>query len=246
LYCVIKIGGSTLADLQKTFFTSIKAKRLRGEKIVIVHGAGPEINKQLQIANIPVKVIDGIRVTDQETLSIVKDSLERTANPFLVERLREEGIPATGVTGDMNRLIICDYLDHDQYGFVGAVKKVETTILKQMTDAGEIPVLPSIGITCEGQAVNINADIAAGEIAAALSAGSVSFVTDTPGIKINGNIVKTAVPDQLKEWIKNGDIHGGMIPKVKAVTDCLDRGIHEVKISDQTMTGTTCFKEAIV
>jgi acetylglutamate kinase len=245
LYSVIKIGGSTLANLQKSFFSSIRSKVQQGEKIVIVHGAGPEINKQLQTAGIPVQVKDGIRITCQETLEIVKNSLGNTANGALVERLKEEGIPAASLSGCEMNCIVCDYLEQEVYGFVGKVKYVDTSLIEKIIKAGQIPVIPSLGTTENGQAVNINADIAAGEIASALHAKHVCFVTDTQGVRINEETKQAVRPDQLDEWIKNGDIFGGMIPKVKAAMDCLKIGIPEVSITDQSLKGTYCYKEAL-
>jgi acetylglutamate kinase len=242
---VIKIGGSTLADLQPAFFTSLQKKIQKGEKFVIVHGGGPEINKRLELAGLPIQIKDGIRITSSDTLSCVKVALKDVTNANLVARLTGEGIPAIGLCGSESNLIQCEYLDKKKYGFVGKVMRVNTDVLENLMNSGKVPVIASLGMTETGDEVNINADTVAGETAAALSAISVCFVTDTSGIHLDGVTANKLSVAQLLQGMNDGHIYGGMVPKVEAAMKCLDLDIEKVVITDQTLTGTTLFKEAV-
>jgi acetylglutamate kinase len=245
LYHVVKIGGSTLENLQDTFFTSLQQRIQRGEKIVIVHGGGPEINKKLQESGIEIQMKDGIRVTTEETLSCVKVALKNITNAKLVERLMNAGIQAVGLSGSGNKLIQCEYLNQEKYGLVGKVGQVNTALLDDYLRKGKVPVIASLGVTNTGEEVNVNADTVAGEVAAALSAISVCFVTDTTGIQIDGKTADLLSLTELEQGISDGQIYGGMVPKVEAVIKCLDLDIDKVVIADQTLSGTRCYKEAI-
>jgi acetylglutamate kinase len=245
LLSVLKIGGSTLENLQPAFFNSLRNKIRNGEKIVIVHGGGPEINKKLQEKGLPVQMEDGIRITSPDTLSSVKEALKDIANTKLVKRLNKEGIQAAGLCGSENTLIQCEFLDEEKYGCVGKVKKVNTVLLEKILESGKVPVIASLGVTENGDEVNINADTAAGETAAALSAVSVCFVTDISGIQVEGQKADQLTVTQLKQCINDGHIYGGMIPKVEAAMKCLNLNIDEVLITDQTLSGTRCYKEVL-
>ncbi len=245
LLSVLKIGGSTLENLQPAFFKSLRSKIQNGEKVVIVHGGGPEINKKLQEKGLPIQMKDGIRITSHEALSCVKTALMDTANKRLVERLHQEGIQAGGLCGSENTLIRCEFLNQEKYGRVGKVKKVNIDLLEKLLESGKVPVIASLGVTENGEEVNINADTAAGETAAALSAVSVCFVTDISGIQIKGQKVDQLTITQLKQGIDEGHIYGGMIPKVEAAMNCLNLNIDEVLIADQTLSGTRCYKEVL-
>jgi acetylglutamate kinase len=242
---VLKIGGSTLENLHSAFFKSLDSKIQKGEKVVIVHGGGPEINKKLEENGLPIQMQDGIRITSSDTLYCVKEALKNTANTKLVESLNKEGIQAVGLCGSENTLIQCDFLNQQKYGYVGKVKKVNTDILEKLLESGKVPVIASLGITENGEEVNINADTVAGEMAAALSAVSVCFVTDISGIQIEGKKADHLTVNELKQGINEGFIYGGMIPKVEAAMKCLSLDIDEVLITDQTLSGTSCYKEVL-
>ncbi|MCM3718778.1 acetylglutamate kinase [Fictibacillus phosphorivorans] len=243
---VLKIGGSTLENLQPAFFNSLHNKIHQGEKVVIVHGGGPEINKKLKEKGLPIQKKDGIRITSEEALSCVKTALMDEANNKLVDRLQQEGIQAVGLSGSENTLIQCEFLDQEKYGFVGKVINVNIVLLEELLIAGKVPVIASLGVTENGEEVNINADTVAGEAAAALSAESVCFVTDISGVQIEGKKADQLSVTELKQGIVDGHIYGGMIPKVEATVNCLNLNIKEVLIADQTLTGTRCYKEVLV
>ncbi|MFG6497182.1 acetylglutamate kinase [Fictibacillus sp. UD] len=246
MFHVIKIGGSTLADLQPAFFAVLKERVQQGEKIVIVHGGGPEINKKLKESGLPLEMKNGIRITTEKTLSCVKAALKDITNKNLVHVLNQKGISARGLCGSEQSLIQCDFLDKKQYGWVGRVKKVKTEIIENVLNSGKIPVIASLGITDDGETVNINADTAAGETAAALAAHSICFVTDTPGIQLNGKWADSLTVSEIQKNMIQGHIHGGMVPKVEAAIKCLDINIHEVLITDQTLSGTVIASKEVM
>ncbi|ANC78325.1 hypothetical protein ABE65_016580 [Fictibacillus phosphorivorans] len=246
MFHVVKIGGSTLANLQSTFFDVLKNRIQKGEKIVIVHGGGPEINKKLRESGLPLEMKNGVRVTSPETLSCVKTALMDITNTTLVERLAGEGIAAQGLSGAEDFMLTCDFLDKENYGWVGNVQKVNTKAIHNVLEDGKIPVIASLGVTENGEMVNINADTAAGETAAALSAESICFVTDTPGVSVNGEWMKHLTISEILKSIVEGHISGGMVPKVEAAIKCLDLNIKQVRITDQTLSGTALQKEVLV
>ncbi|MBN3556622.1 acetylglutamate kinase [Fictibacillus nanhaiensis] len=246
MFHVVKIGGSTLANLQSAFFDVLKNRIQQGEKIVIVHGGGPEINKKLIESGLPLEMKNGVRVTSQESLSCVKTVLMDITNTKLVERLNREGIAAQGLSGAEDFMLSCDFLDKENYGWVGNVQKVNTKTIQNVLEAGKIPVIASLGVTENGETVNINADTAAGETAAALSAESICFVTDTPGVSVLGEWMKCLTISDILKSILEGHISGGMVPKVEAAIKCLDLNIKQVRITDQTLSGTELLKEVLI
>ncbi len=246
VFHVVKIGGSTLANLQPAFFEVLKNRIQQGEKIVIVHGGGPEINKKLSESGLPIEMKNGIRVTSPESLSYVKTALKDITNKNLVERLNNEGISALGFSGAENSLLTCDFLDKENYGWVGSIQKVNTEIIQNVLDAGKVPVIASLGVTESGETVNINADTAAGETAASLSAESICFVTDTPGVSVLGEWMECLTIADIFTSIVEGHIKGGMVPKVEAAIKCLDLNIKQVRITDQTLSGTELLKEVLI
>ncbi|MFC0235730.1 acetylglutamate kinase [Fictibacillus phosphorivorans] len=246
MFHVVKIGGSTLANLQPAFFEVLKNRIQQGEKIVIVHGGGPEINKKLSESGLPLEMKNGIRVTSPESLSYVKTALKDITNKNLVERLNNEGISALGLSGAENSLLTCDFLDKENYGWVGSIQKVNTEIIQNVLDAGKVPVIASLGVTESGETVNINADTAAGETAASLSAESICFVTDTPGVSVLGEWMECLTIADIFTSIVEGHIKGGMVPKVEAAIKCLDLNIKQVRITDQTLSGTELLKEVLI
>ncbi|MED1862143.1 acetylglutamate kinase [Fictibacillus nanhaiensis] len=246
MFHVVKIGGSTLANLQPAFFDVLKNRIQQGEKIVIVHGGGPEINKKLSESGLPLVMKNGIRVTSPESLSYVKTALKDITNSNLVERLNNEGISAQGLSGEENSLLTCDFLDKENYGWVGSIQKVNTKIIQNILEAGKVPVIASLGVAESGETVNINADTAAGEIAASLSAESICFVTDTPGVRVLGEWMECLTIADIFTSIVEGHIKGGMVPKVEAAIKCLDLNIKKVRITDQTLSGTELLKEVLI
>lgn len=236
---VIKLGGSTLEGLNESFFENFKKLQESGAELIITHGGGPAINRELTERGIKSHAINGIRVTSEAVMDIVQSTLLGKVNPALVHELTTAGIAAIGLNGFDAQLIVADYLDKDVFGFVGEVKTVNTFLLEALINAGVVPVIACVGADVHGQALNINGDTIASEIALALEADSLLLVTDVNGIRINDEYQSKVTPSFINQWIQEGHIYGGMIPKVQGALECLNAGIPSVQIVGESLVGTT-------
>ncbi|QFF97971.1 acetylglutamate kinase [Psychrobacillus glaciei] len=243
---VIKLGGSMLERLNENFFTNFKKLQAAGNELIIVHGGGPAINEALAKNNITSTTVNGIRVTSAEAVGIVQSTLIGKVNPALVYELNKSGIAAIGLNGYDSKLLQCTILHKETYGFVGEIKKVNSSLLKTLLANGITPVISSISCTEEGTPLNINADTVASEIALAIKAESLQFVTDIPGIQIKGEVQQIATPSAISDWMVSGDVYGGMIPKVTAALDCLEAGIPSVQIVGDQLEGTTIIQQEVI
>lgn len=243
---VIKLGGSTLEGLNQAFFSNFKALQNEGYDIIITHGGGPAINRELEKRQVKSHAINGIRVTSEEAIGIVQSTLIGQVNTKLVHDLNQAGITAVGLNGFDSNLIQCEFLDFETYGFVGEIKKIHTDIIDVLTANHIVPVISCIGTSDSGQALNINGDTVASEIALAVGAESLLLVTDVSGIRIAGEYQKQVTPDNIEKWIEEGEITGGMIPKVQGAIRVLTSGIPSVQIVDDTLSGTTILSKELV
>ncbi|KOY81339.1 acetylglutamate kinase [Lysinibacillus macroides] len=236
---VIKLGGSTLAGLNEAFFENFKKLQESGIELIITHGGGPAINRELAARDIASHTLNGIRVTNEAAMEVVQSTLIGKVNPALVHELTSAGIAAIGLNGFDGQLMVADFLDKDTYGYVGAVQAINTSLLEALLHAGIVPVIACVGAHEEGQALNINGDTVASEIALAVGADSLLLVTDVSGIRIDDEYQATATPALIEQWIEEGHIYGGMIPKVQGALDCLHAGIPAVQIVGEALIGTT-------
>lgn len=235
---VIKLGGSMLEGLDPSFFNTFHEFQKAGYEILIVHGGGPAINRELAKNGVTSSVVNGIRVTSKEAVNIVQATLVGQVNPFLVHQLNKAGIEAIGLSGYDGKLLSCTLLDEAIYGSVGKIQQVQPEFLEKLLKLKIVPVISCIGATEDGAPLNINADTVASEIALAVKADSLLLVTDTPGIQINEAVQGTASANDITQWVESGDIYGGMIPKVEAALACLQSGIPSVQIVGQQLQGT--------
>lgn len=235
---VIKLGGSTLEGLNKAFFSNFKKLQQEGYDVIITHGGGPAINRELDKQNVDSSVLNGIRVTNEEAISIVQSTLIGKVNPALVGELNEAGITAVGLNGFDGLLLQSEFLEKATYGYVGKVVKVNTELIDRLCEQQIVPVIAGIGATVDGQALNINGDTVASEVALAVGAESLLLVTDVSGIRIEGNYQDKATPSLIDQWIEEGHIYGGMIPKVQGAVQVLNAGVPSVQIVDDRLTGT--------
>lgn len=244
---VVKLGGSMLSGLSDVFFTKFIQMQREGHELVIVHGGGPFINSALIEKGIESHIDEGIRVTCEKSMEIVKSVLIGEVNTSLVHQLNDKGIKAIGLNGFDGNLLPCTVLNEERFGFVGKITKVNEEVLDSLLGAGLVPVVSCIGSTQCGTALNINADTVASEIALALRANSLILVTDTPGIQVGNEMQQNASPASIEQWIEEGEIYEGMIPKVNAALACLHAGIPQVHIADQHLNGTVIgFEEALI
>lgn len=236
---VIKLGGSTLEGLNEAFFENFKKLQESGVELIITHGGGPAINRELAAQKVESHTLNGIRVTNEAAINIVQTTLIGKVNPDLVHELTSAGITAVGLNGFDGKLMVADYLDKDVYGFVGEVNTVNTSLLEALINANIVPVIACIGANESGQALNINGDTVASEIALAIKADSLLLVTDVSGIRIHDEYHSQATPALIHQWIAEGHIYGGMIPKVQGALECLNAGIPSVQIVGESLVGTT-------
>jgi acetylglutamate kinase len=232
---VIKIGGSVMDLLHPSFFSTCVSLLERGWQPVIVHGGGPWINRWLEKTGIAPRFVDGLRVTDADTLEVVEMVLAGVINKHLVSQFTQAGARAIGISGIDGELIRVKQRD-PSLGYVGDVTEVNPIMLQGLLDQGWLPVVASLGVDATGQHYNVNADHAAGAIAQALKAHTLALVTDVPGIwKVeNGEkrVLRHVTPEQIDDMIADGTIAGGMIPKVTAGMRCLGGEVERVMIVD--------------
>ncbi|MCX8094290.1 MAG: acetylglutamate kinase [Candidatus Goldbacteria bacterium] len=231
---VIKYGGSAMKikKYKEIFFQDIALLSYVGINIIIVHGGGDDISKLLKkIGKKPV-FVDGHRVTDIETLNVVEKVLIGKINKSIVKELKEHNLKVAGVSGKDFNLIIAKkkLINNKDVGFVGDVKKINTEILKVFENSDLIPVIAPIGKDEKGNTYNINADIVAGKVAESIKADKLIYLTDTDGIKINGKYVSSIKIKDINKFIKEGQITGGMLPKVNSAKSAILNGVKKVHI----------------
>ncbi|MGG1664412.1 acetylglutamate kinase [Brevibacillus sp. NRS-1366] len=249
---VIKCGGSTMDQLPDHFFQAIAKLQAAGGQLVIVHGGGPAINGMLDQVQITPQFVNGLRVTCEDTLRVVEMVLCGSINKALVRRLTQAGAKAWGVSGIDGQTLVAEKTTRP-LGLVGEIKQTNTAIPVAILDQGYVPVIAPLAVSEDAiQAFNINADVAAGAIAAALSAEKLIMVTDVPGImrpQADGSkaVVTETSASEIKEMIADEVITGGMIPKVQAALDALGQGVEQVVICRGTAEDllSVCNGEAV-
>lgn len=225
---VIKYGGNAMInpELKQQVMEDIVLLWLVGVKVVLVHGGGPEISDLMKRLNKQPKFLNGLRVTDQETIDIVEMVLGGKINKSLVNLLGIKGGRAIGISGIDDKLIQAKCKNPD-LGFVGEVTKVNTKIISDLLERNYIPVISTIGSGENGEVFNINGDIAAACVAGALKAKRLIILTDVAGILKDPKDPSTIIPeitvDEAEKLTQEGVISGGMLPK----TECCIRAIHE-------------------
>ncbi|GLV60523.1 acetylglutamate kinase [Dictyobacter sp. S3.2.2.5] len=227
---VVKLGGSTL-EAERAVLRDIVRLHTCGIKVVLVHGGGPSINECLTQFQIPVQFEQGLRVTDARTLKVVRMVLCGQINQELVAMTEQLGGRAVGLSG-MDDHMIHAHIADERLGFVGAVDAVDVSLLERISNEGYIPIVAPLGLDERGQCLNINADLAASHIAAALKADRLIFLSNVPGIcQPDGSLITELDAPQAHALIEQGVISGGMLPKVNA---CLDaaRAVSCVQIVD--------------
>ncbi len=218
---VIKLGGSTLEG-QRDVLEDIVWLRSLGAEPVLVHGGGPEINTWLERLGIPHGFERGLRVTDAETLDVVRMALAGKVNGELVQLLMNLGGLAVGITGVDGGLLRARPIS-PELGYVGEVVAVDPGPVETLSDAGYIPVVAPIALGPDGEALNINADDAAADLARGLHATKLLYISDVPGIlDRDGKLLSVLTVSDVRRLIDEGVIHGGMIPKAEACLRALD------------------------
>lgn len=237
---VVKYGGNAMVNesLKRAVMGDIVLLNLIGIKVVLVHGGGPHIKEVLDRVGIESKFIDGLRVTDAETMKIVQMVLAGQVNKDLVSLIGSMGGNAIGLCGLDDRMIRVRKMS-DDLGFVGRITSLDVEIIKDNLDKGYIPVIATIGTDKNGQAYNINADTAAAEIAGALNAECMVSMTNIDGVLRDkddaSSLIASLTLEQAEELKKEGIIAGGMIPKVQCCIDAVQAGVKRVFIVNGTV-----------
>lgn len=237
---VVKYGGNALAgtsehDALALFAEDIVLMRLVGMRPVVVHGGGPQISEMMAKLGKTTEFVDGLRVTDAETVDIARMVLKGQVNPMLVAAINVHGNYAVGVSGVDGGLIRAEARDA-ALGFVGNVTKVNPDVLRGLMNDEFIPVIATIGSDETGQAYNINADTVAGAIAESLEAEKLVYLTDIEGLRRDmadaASLIRQTDADELDALIANGTIAGGMIPKVSSCVHAVRNGVRNAHILD--------------
>ncbi len=234
---VIKYGGNAMinASLKEQVMEDIVLLHLTGVKVVLVHGGGPEISELMSKLGKKAEFVDGLRVTDKETVDIVQMVLAGKINKSLVNFIEMKGGKAMGISGMDGRLIEAKQKD-ERLGYVGAITKVNIQPVKDLLEKDYIPVISTIGCDKNGNAYNINGDTAAAFIAGALGAERLIMMTDIAGVLKDKDDASTLIPHitikEAEQLFKDGVISGGMIPKVDCCIEAIQHGVKKVIIMD--------------
>ena len=234
---VVKLGGNAIVDddVLATFAADIVLLRSVGLRPVVVHGGGPQIGDLLGRLGKESVFRDGLRVTDAETLDVARMVLVGKVGRNIVGQINRHGAYAVGMSGEDGGLILAQVRDPD-LGLVGDVVRIDPGIVQRLLAEDMIPVVSSIGVDADGQALNINADTVAGALGGALKAEKVVFLTDVPGLMTDVDdpttILARAAVAELESAIADGTISGGMIPKVRSCIDAVEAGAISAHLLD--------------
>jgi len=248
---VIKYGGHAMIEekLKEGFAEDVVLLKYVGLNPIVVHGGGPQINKMLETLGIEAKFINGVRVTDEPTMEVVEMVLGGRINKEIVALLNQHGGKAVGLTGKDGRLFTTkafnpksllhcytgstEALQSENYGLVGEISKVNSELLLTLQNANYIPVIAPIGVDAQGNTHNINADLVAGSLAAAIQAEKLLVLSDVKGIRDASNHHVSTLPRKdMERMIKKKVINEGMLPKVHACLTALQGGVQKAHIID--------------
>ena len=244
---VVKFGGNAMVDpmLHDSFARDIVLMKLVGLNPVVVHGGGPQIGKLLEKLNIKTEFVNGMRVTDSETMDVVEMVLGGSVNKEIVASLNRNGGKAIGVTGKDGQLIRARKMVVNRFspelgaseiidiGHVGEVDQIDTEVLNVILNSNFIPVIAPIGVDEEGRTYNINADLVAGKIAQVMRAEKLMLLTNVPGLLDKNDAIMTGLGTaQVDELIADGTISGGMLPKISCALDAVKSGVASAHIID--------------
>ena len=247
---VVKYGGNAMVDpaLKESFARDLVLMKLVGMNPVVVHGGGPQIGSLLSRLGIESRFVDGMRVTDTQTMDVVEMVLGATVNKEIVSNINRHGGKAIGVTGKDGRLIEATRLSVSRLtpgmsapeivdiGHVGEVRQINRGVLDMILASDFIPVVAPIGVDATGQSYNINADLVAGRIAEVLGAEKLILLTNVPGLMDGDGKVLTGLDSaEVNRLIDEGVIRGGMLPKIRCALDAVGGGVRSAHIIDGTV-----------
>jgi acetylglutamate kinase len=241
---VVKYGGNAMTDakLKSSFAHDVVLLKLVGMNPVVVHGGGPQIDELLARMGKKGEFVQGMRVTDAETMDVVEMVLGGQVNKEVVTLINQAGGKAVGLTGQdggfirARKLLLSDKANGGEkidIGQVGEIASIDPNVISALEDGGFIPVVAPIGVGDDGQSYNINADLVAGKLAEVLKAEKLVVLTNTPGVlDKGGNLLTGLTPKKIDELAEDGTLSGGMLPKISAALDAARNGVKSVHIID--------------
>ena len=239
---VVKYGGNAMTDerLQKSFAHDVVLLKLVGMNPVVVHGGGPQIENMLRRLGKKGEFVQGMRVTDAETMDVVEMVLGATVNKEIVTLINQAGGKAVGLTGKDGGLIRAKKLlltgddgAKIDIGQVGEIDSIDPGVIETLENGGCIPVVAPVGVGKKGETYNINADLVAGKLAEVLRAEKLVLLTNTPGVlDKDGNLLTGLTPKRVDELVAEGTLSGGMLPKIGSALDAARGGVKSVHIID--------------
>lgn len=241
---VIKYGGNAMTEeeLQRSFAHDVVLLKLVGLNPVVVHGGGPQINEALKRVGKEGAFVQGMRVTDAETMEVVEWVLGGQVQQDIVMMINEAGGKAVGLTGkdgcliQAHKKLVADQEKPGEWldiGYVGDISRIEPAVVKALQDDQFIPVISSIGYGEDGRAYNINADLVAGKMAEVLGAEKLVMLTNTPGVlDKQGKLLRTLSAQTIDELFEDGTISGGMLPKISSALNAARNGVNSVHVID--------------
>jgi len=241
---VVKYGGNAMTDknLKQCFARDVVLLSLVGMNVVVVHGGGPQIENLLARVGKKGEFIQGMRVTDAETMEVVEMVLGGQVNKDVVNLINQAGGKAVGLTGKDGNLIRAKKLmlpnkenpeDLIDVGQVGDITQIDPSLIAHLESGGFIPVIAPIGVGKDGETFNINADVVAGKVAEILKAEKLVMLTNTPGVLDKAGALITGItPKQIDDMVEDGSLSGGMLPKIASALDAARNGVRSVHIID--------------
>lgn len=240
---LIKYGGNAMNNpsVIKTIMQDVATLKIVGVNPVLVHGGGPEINSLLKRLGIESRFENGLRITDAAIMEVVQMALGKL-NKNIAAALGTMGVKALGVSGQDNGLITVEKFGDESgtdYGYVGKITGINTSVLDTLIAKGYIPVIATIGVGSDGSAYNVNADTAAGAIGGSMHAEKLLYLTDVDGVRENESEPRSLIPEitasALFAMTKDGRIRGGMVPKALSCIEAIERGVKNVLILNGTV-----------
>lgn len=242
---VTKISGSLIEDekIRNSIYQDLVLLNFVGMKPVVVHGGGSEISREMEKEGKKPEFIEGLRVTDEETIEILHKSLGGKINKEIVLGLEKNGGLALGISGIDGNLVQAKKIEsEEELGFVGEVEKINPEIIEYLIDKNYIPVIAPMGADREGNSLNLNADIVAAELASSLNAEKLILLTTVAGVLKDPNdedsLISKLSLKEAEEMVKKENVTKGMIPKIRACIECVESGVNRAHIIDGTTPHT--------